>query len=205
MKNFFDGGSHQEESFKDGHHRLKGGQNLARKPKITTDKHARADQRRRTEKLIEQTKDVDDLKMTPPPYFSDLASTVWKTVIPVLKKMETVKQTDSAIVEAFCINYEQMVTAYNDIQEHGQVQGIWKTVVLPTGEVLEDEKGNPRKDFQGFKRNPSTQILDAATAKLKALASELGLTPTSRASLINMLADKTEGVDVATAMKQFFE
>lgn len=184
---------------------MKGGLNLARKPKITTDKNARADQRRRTEQLIEQTKDVDDLKMTPPPYFSDLASTVWKTVIPVLKKMETVKQTDSAIVEAFCINYEQMVTAYKDIQEHGQVQGIWKTVVLPTGEVLEDEKGNPRKDFQGFKRNPSTQILDASTAKLKALASELGLTPTSRASLINMLADKTEGVDVATAMKQFFE
>lgn len=184
---------------------MRGGLNLARKPKITTDKNARADQRRRTEQLIEQTKDVDDLKMTPPPYFSDLASTVWKTVIPVLKKMETVKQTDSAIVEAFCINYEQMVTAYKDIQEHGQVQGIWKTVVLPTGEVLEDEKGNPRKDFQGFKRNPSTQILDASTAKLKALASELGLTPTSRASLINMLADKTEGVDVATAMKQFFE
>lgn len=184
---------------------MKGGLNLARKPKITTDKNARADQRRRTEQLIEQTKDVDDLKMTPPPYFSDLASTVWKTVIPVLKKMETVKQTDSAIVEAFCINYEQMVTAYKDIQEHGQVQGIWKTVVLPTGEVLEDEKGNPRKDFQGFKRNPSTQILDASTAKLKALASELGLMPTSRASLINMLADKTEGVDVATAMKQFFE
>lgn len=184
---------------------MKGGTNLARKPKITTDKNARADQRRRTEQLIEQTKDVDDLKMTPPPYFSDLASTVWKTVIPVLKKMETVKQTDSAIVEAFCINYEQMVTAYKDIQEHGQVQGIWKTVVLPTGEVLEDEKGNPRKDFQGFKRNPSTQILDAATAKLKALASELGLTPTSRASLINMLADKTESVDVATAMKQFFK
>lgn len=184
---------------------MKGGTNLARKPKITTDKNARADQRRRTEQLIEQTKNVDDLKMTPPPYFSDLASTVWKTVIPVLKKMETVKQTDSAIVEAFCINYEQMVTAYKDIQEHGQVQGIWKTVVLPTGEVLEDEKGNPRKDFQGFKRNPSTQILDAATAKLKALASELGLTPTSRASLINMLADKTESVDVATAMKQFFK
>ena len=178
---------------------------MARKPKITTDKNARADQRRRTEKLIEQTKDVDDLKMTPPSYFSDLASTVWKTVIPVLKKMETVKQTDSAIVEAFCINYEQMVTAYNDIQEHGQVQGIWKTIVLPTGKVLEDEKWNPRKDFQGFKRNPSTQILDAATAKLKALASELGLTPTSRASLINMLADKTENVDVATAMKQFFK
>ena len=184
---------------------MKGGVNLARKPKITTDKHARADQRRRTEQLIDQTKDVDDLKMTPPSYFSDLASMVWKTVIPVLKKMETVKQTDSAIVEAFCINYEQMVTAYKDIQEHGQVQGIWKTVVLPTGEVLEDEKGNPRKDFQGFKRNPSTQILDAATAKLKALASELGLTPTSRASLINMLVDKTENVDVATAMKQFFK
>lgn len=178
---------------------------MARKPKITTDKHARADQRRRTEKLIEQTKDVDDLKITPPSYFSELAGEMWKIVVPVLQKMQTVKQTDHAIVEAFCINYEQLINAYKDIQEHGQVQGIWKTVVLPTGEALRDDDGKPRRDFQGFKRNPSTQILDAATAKLKALASELGLTPTSRASLINMLADKTENVDVATAMKQFFE
>lgn len=51
---------------------------MARKPKITTDKHEHADQRKRTEKLIEQTKDVDDLKMTPPLYFSELAGEMWK-------------------------------------------------------------------------------------------------------------------------------
>ena len=38
--------------------------------------------------------------------------------------MQTVKQIAHAIVEAFCINYGQLINAYKDIQEHGQVQGI---------------------------------------------------------------------------------
>lgn len=177
---------------------------MGRKSKITLDKHDRADQRRRTEKLIEQTKDVSDLNPEPPTYFSEIAGSMWHIVVPVLKKMQTVKETDHAIVEAFCITYEQLITAYKDVQEHGQVQAIWKTVILPTGDVLRDGKGEPRRDFQGYKRNPSTQILDAATMKLKQLAGELGLTPTSRASLINMLADKTDDVDIGEAMQQFF-
>lgn len=40
--------------------------------------------------------------------------------------------------------------------------------------------------------------------ELKQLADELGLTPTSRASLINILADKTDNVDIVEAMQQFF-
>lgn len=178
---------------------------VGRKAKITIDKNNRKELRKRTETLIKQTEDVDELKMTPPQYFSDNAAEMWQSVIPILRKMQTVKATDQAIVVAFCITYEQLITAYKDIQEHGQVQGIWKTIVLPTGEVLKDEKGKPRKDFQGYKRNPSTQILDNATAKLKALASELGLTPASRASLINMLSDRGDkDVDVGKAMKEFF-
>lgn len=178
---------------------------MPRKSKITQNKEDKAYQRKRTAKLIEQTKDVDDLNTEAPSYFSDFAKSVWQTTIPILKKMEAVKKTDMSIVEAFCLNYESMVDSYKDIQDHGQVQGIWKTVVLPTGEVLKDKDGNPRRDFQGYKRNPSTQIFDAATAKLRSLASELGLTPTSRASLISALSNQDKDLDIKEAMKEFFE
>ena len=99
---------------------------MGRKSKITLDKHDRADQRRRTEKLIEQTKDVSDLNPEPPTYFSETAGSMWRIVVPVLKKMQTVKETDHAIVEAFCITYEQLITAYKDVQEHGSDQ--WNAV-----------------------------------------------------------------------------
>ena len=177
---------------------------MSRKAKITKNKEDKAYQRKRTEKLIEQTKDVDELSMQAPSYFSDFAKKTWENTIPVLKQMETVKKTDMSIVEAFCLNYEAMVEAYKDIQEHGQIQAIFKTVQLATGEVLKDEDGNPKKDFQGYKRNPSTQIFDTATAKLRSLASELGLTPTSRASLISALSNQDKDVDVKDAMKEFF-
>ncbi|MFK5675570.1 MULTISPECIES: hypothetical protein [unclassified Ligilactobacillus] len=40
--------------------------------------------------------------------------------------------------------------------------------------------------------------------KLKQLPGELGLTPASCANLINMLADKTDDVDIGEVMQQFF-
>lgn len=178
---------------------------MPRKSKITQNKEDKAYQRKRTAKLIEQTKDVDDLNIEAPSYFSNFAKSIWKKTVPILQTMKTVKKTDMAIVEAFCLNYEIMVNAYQDIQEHGQIQAIFKTVQLSTGEVLQDKDGNPKKDFQGYKRNPSTQIFDTATAKIKALASELGLTPTSRASLINALSNPRDDVDLEEAMKEFFE
>lgn len=178
---------------------------MSRKAKITQNKKDKAYQRKRTEKLIEQTKDVDDLTIQAPSYFSNFAKKVWQATIPILKAMEAVKKTDMSIVEAFCLNYEIMVNAYKDIQEHGQIQGIWKTVVLPTGEVLKDENGKPKSDFQGYKRNPSTQIFDAATAKIRSLASELGLTPASRASLISALSNQDKDVDIKKAMQEFFD
>lgn len=175
-----------------------------RKVKITDEKNARKEQRERTKEVIAKTKDVEALSLKPPAYFSNLASKMWRNVIPILKKTQAVKKTDHAIVEAFCLNYESMVTAYEDIKEHGQVQAIFKTVVLPTGEVLKNENGKPKQDFVGYKRNPSTQIFDTATAKLKALASELGLTPASRAQLVNLATHKDdEQESFEKAMQQF--
>lgn len=176
-----------------------------RKVKLTDDPKARKDQRERTKDVVKLTKNVAKLSKTPPKYFSEMAASVWKTIIPILQQIEAVKKTDFVIVEAFCTNYEIMVNAYKDIQEHGQTQAIFKTVQLSTGQVLKDADGKPRRDFLGYKRNPSTQIFDAATTKLKMLASELGLTPASRASLVNLLADKTDTPNIMDALNQFFD
>ncbi len=98
---------------------------------------------------------------------------------------------------SFCTNYQLMRQAYDDIQKNGITKPIYKTTISPvTGDVV-------AKDFTGFKRNPSTQILDSATAKLRSLGNELGLTPQSRAELMNIrLDDDNDGA--MESLKEFF-
>ncbi|WP_180368256.1 P27 family phage terminase small subunit, partial [Oenococcus oeni] len=62
-------------------------------------------------------------------------------------------------------------------------------------------------DSLGFKRNPATQILDASTVKLKALGSELGLTPKGRAELLDLKIpeDNSDKPSTAEQIKQFLK
>lgn len=152
-----------------------------RKPKLTDNPSDRADQRRRTEQLVEETKEMAPLQPTPPRHLKGVARYTWLKIAPILNETQWIKQADKATVELFCINYQLMRDAYKDILENGQVSKIYRTVVNPvTGKVIS-------KDFMGIKRNPSTQILDAATTKVKVLAESLGLTPASRAQLLAIM------------------
>lgn len=168
-----------------------------RKPKLTNDPNDRADQRRRTEKLVEDTKDMTKLQSTPPRYLHGAARTAWTKVVPLLNSTEWVKQADKQTVELFCINYQLMLDAYKDILINDQVSKIYRTVVNPvTGDVV-------AKDFMGIKRNPSTQILDSATSKVKTLAEALGLTPASRAQLLSITPpDNSDAPSLAELLNQ---
>lgn len=153
---------------------------LGRKQKLTTDKDDRKDQRDKTEQLISATKDMDSLQVTPPKELQGIARYLWTQLVPILNEQKYIKQADKSIVEMLCMQYELARRSYKDIQDNGTVKPVFRTVVNPvTGEVIS-------KDFTGYKRNPSTQILDAATNKIKALSTELGLSPESRASLLKI-------------------
>lgn len=101
---------------------------------------------------------------------------------------------DKNLVEMYASQYEIYRTAYEDIKENGQVTPIYKTVVNPvTGEVINN-------DMTGYKRNPSTQIYSDAIKQLKSLGAELGLSPASRAELMQLSLD--DGKDKPSAMEQ---
>ena len=59
---------------------------------------------------------------------------------------------------------------------------IYKSVQNNRGEIID-------RDFVGFKKNPAVSTMDAAIRQIRSLSSELGLTPTSRASLLSLTTD----------------
>ncbi|WP_439424837.1 phage terminase small subunit P27 family [Oenococcus alcoholitolerans] len=123
---------------------------------------------------------IKDLPVNPPDYLGGTARYMWRRLVPLIKSDPTVNEMDKTMVETFCVNYQLMRDSYKHVLENGAVSAVYKTIVNPVnGKVV-------AKDFTGYKRNPSTQILDSATAKLKALGSELGLTPKGRAELLDL-------------------
>ena len=158
---------------------------MPRQMKLTTDKRSRKDQRVRTEKLINETSGMEVIQKSCPKYLSSYARTMWTKLIPILQASGYVKQADKGTIEAFCINYQLLRKSYDSVQEDGVVTRVTRTIVNQrTGETYEDDAG--------WKRNPASQIIDSATAKLNSLAHELGLTPSARASLLQLSDDNDD-------------
>lgn len=140
---------------------------------------------------------IKDLPDEPPKYLTGTARYMWRRLVPLIKSDPTVNEMDKTMVEAFCINYQMMRTAYDHVIENKAVTAAYKTVVNPvTGEVI-------GTDFVGYKVNPSVKMLDSTSVKLKALGSELGLTPKGRAELLELkLPEPDSKVSTADLIKQ---
>lgn len=138
---------------------------LGRKPKLTTNKSDRKDQREATENLIDSTQDMDALQLTAPKFLKGKAKYMYEQLAPKLQSQQFVKDVDINIVASLCVNYELLQNAYADIEENGQ------TYITESGQI---------------RKNPNADILMNASKNIKSLASELGLTPASRAQLFNV-------------------
>ena len=133
----------------------------------------------------------------PPSYMTGTAKYLWRKLVPVLKTESNIQFQDKTLIEALCINYQLMRNAYADIMENGSVKAAYRTVTNPTnGEIV-------ATDFTGYKRNPSTQIFDSATAKIKSISKDLGMTPQSRAELLDLSKDDDNG-DSVKKLKELF-
>ena len=134
------------------------------------------------------------LPLTPPHHLGKIGSAMWRKMVPVLNASNKMAPLDKNMVEMYASQYEIYRNAYEDIKENGQVTKVYKTVVNPvTGDVI-------AKDMTGYKRNPSTQIYSDAIKQLKSLGSELGLSPASRAELMQLSLD--DGKDNPSATEQ---
>ncbi|KRL99755.1 phage terminase small subunit P27 family [Liquorilactobacillus satsumensis] len=152
---------------------------MGRKNKLTTDKSDRKDQRDRTEKLIDSTKNMQSLQVSPPRILKGKSRYIYKQLQPILAETKYIKQADLQTVILLCINIEMYQKAYEHLQEHEQVQAVYRTVVSPT-------TGEMKTDFSGYKKNPSVGIINDCTAKIRSLSTDLGLNPESRASLLKI-------------------
>ncbi|SYW19489.1 phage terminase small subunit P27 family [Oenococcus oeni] len=130
------------------------------------------------------------LSKRPPVQLGGIAQAMWRKIVPVLEDESAVEKIDANLVELYCSQYEIYRDAYKHIRENGSVQAIYHTLQDNLGEKI-------GTDFAGYKRNPSTQIYSDAVAKLTKLGSELGLSPKSRAELMNIQLDDDQEDDEA--------
>lgn len=154
---------------------------MPRKAKITTSDSDRAYQRRRTEALKEANEEMTNLSEKPPRHLKGVAKQLWVTLVPELNKLGYITVSDNSTVEAFCINYSVMREAYDSIKEVGAIY---------------ENQGR-------YYKNPATAVLNDATGKVKSLGGELGLSPSSRATLIERANDNDSSLTGEDLVKMF--
>ncbi|MBS0941605.1 phage terminase small subunit P27 family [Leuconostoc mesenteroides] len=144
-------------------------------------------------------KDVNGgrLTITPPAYLGQQAKVIWRKVVPFLETQSSVNRIDSGLVEMYCTQYEIYRNAYKHVRENGEVQAIYKPVQDFEGTVID-------KTFQGYKRNPMTNIYSDSLKNLAKIGSELGLSPKSRSELMELSGNDNSDESSTSQMKEFF-
>lgn len=168
---------------------------MARKNKITDDPTDEKYQRERTKKLKESTDTWESLQKDPPWYLSRIAKNAYRAILPALLKSEIVKQPDLTVVASLCVQVDIFRQAYNEIRKHGIQSAIYKPIISPNGDIIDPHC------FVGYKKNPAVTTLSDSTAKIKQLSAELGLTPQSRVTLLNLGDDDDSGDVMADIAK----
>lgn len=150
---------------------------MPRKAKLTSDKSDRKDQRERTEKLHMTLESADKLSENAPQHLTGEAKKMWETIVPFLNESGYVIHADSSAVETLAMNYQMLREAYESVKSIG--------ILYEAGEK--------------YFKNPAVGIIDSATKVIKSVGSDLGLSPQSRATLIDMAsADDDDTQDWAT-------
>lgn len=173
-----------------------------RKAKVTTDKKDRKYQRDRTKQLQQHDATMAKLPLAPPPELVDVARDAYIKISKELNNQGLIKSVDSAIVVALCkqiqINrsaYEHLFVGIGGNDPEGIQTPIYKAVQGPDGKIQEHL-------FLGYKKNPAVQTLDSSTAKIKSLCETLGMTPSSRASLLDLTKpDSDDSQSIADVLK----
>ena len=154
---------------------------MPRKAKLTTSTDDEAYQRKRTEALKQANAKLDKMSETPPTYFKGTSRTLYKALVIELNKTGYISLQDKATFESFCLQYQVMREAYESIKTVG---------------VVYEREGKIWK-------NPATQVFDSASAKLKTLGSELGLSPSSRSTLLELAQTDSGDAEESQILSMF--
>lgn len=149
-------------------------------------------ERKFAEDLKVYTKDLEPIATNPPDELHGAGRYMWTYLIPEIKKMDQLKKVDRSTMESYCEQFTIYREAMKDVNEHGISTAIYKT-------VMNQVTGEKTTDFVGYKKNPAVSIISDATRNMKALASELGFTPQSRAAIMQIMKDTDKETDETLA------
>lgn len=114
-----------------------------------------------------------------PQWLDDEGKKQWGVVTKNLRAMGLLATSDSGLISAYCQTMSRLKASQEHIKQFG--------LTISTG-------------AGGLKKNPSVAIVEKATADLRQLAGELGLSPTSRERLNVKLPNPA-----APKKKRFFD
>ncbi|WP_283582915.1 phage terminase small subunit P27 family [Limosilactobacillus difficilis] len=133
------------------------------------------------------------LPSKPPEYLGKLAQQTWRKIVPYLESTSRVQRIDASLVEQYCTEYELYRIAYADISKNGIQDKLFRSVQNSAGEII-------GKDFVGVRKNPAVTTMNDALKQLKAIGSQLGLSPKARQDLMKIASSK-KGKSVADQLK----
>lgn len=146
--------------------------------KLTRDPKARSEYKKNTERLDKFQNGMEELQANPNKNFKGTkAGYIYKQLVQQLKEQGFVKELDMHLVNLLAMHIDIYYTAYSEIAEHGIQQAIYKPIQDVNGDVIDHV-------FQGYKANPAVNTLNMSTNQIKTISDKLGLSPTSRASML---------------------
>ena len=171
--------------------------NSGRKRTTSTDESVRADQRERNLEFQEKQSELTELQDNPPRHLDGYGVTLWRKLVPELKRLGTIKQIDTVNLEAFCSLYGTYRMAETDVQKNGifvSFEVDKKEIDEETGEEVVVGK---ETQYDRSKKNPAYSIMNDSIKTLKSLAVDLGLSFDARSgqlvpSEINVAENKKD-------------
>ena len=115
-----------------------------------------------------------------------------------LNKNDKILRADEYLLQQYCSAYDVYRIAFQDLQDHGIQQAIYKTSLSPVdGSVVS-------KDFQGYKKNPAYQMMSDALGRMNTIGKELGLSPKARSQMLDLKTPNPNKKSAKESLKEFF-
>lgn len=112
------------------------------KPLAALNSNIGAEEREARQKAENEMQKLDPLPDKPPAYLPAFGKKLWKTVVPQIKRLESIKQLDQSTLEQMCVFYDCWIRAVKDVKDNGFSIDGKKS---PAYNVLSDSSQQMRK------------------------------------------------------------
>ena len=123
---------------------------------------------------------------------------MWRRLVPFLKQNTNANEMDRMLVEALLENYQILRQSYESINKSGPQYEVYDYLYDDNNKLIS-------KTLKAIKKNPAVDNLDKATKNIRAISSELSLTPFSRSELLKISQENQPKQDIGKEMKEFLE